>query len=179
MHVNRAYTYFNHNEVVLRFHGSASAPFSTFVLIFMSALRNFIFFSATYCNQSWSCVSKYVQRLRKKRKYFNKSQLCRNQGGGARGATGPPPQYLADKLTLFQPGRADYPHLLLLAPPMFFTFRHHWKIIKIKEKTNNKNLRSETLKTCVQNHKQAIVQEALLNNAYLCSSFIWISKPDA
>ena len=36
------------------------------------------------------------------------------------------PQYLADQLTLFQPGRADYPHLLLLAPPMFFTFRHHW-----------------------------------------------------
>ena len=36
------------------------------------------------------------------------------------------PQYLADQLTLFQTGRTDYPHLLLLAPPMFFTFRHHW-----------------------------------------------------
>ena len=35
---------------------------------------------------------------------------------GARGATGPPPQYLADQLTLFEPGRADYPHLLLLPP---------------------------------------------------------------
>ena len=34
-------------------------------------------------------------------------------------------QVLADQLTLFQPGRADYPHLLLLAPPKFFTFRHH------------------------------------------------------
>ena len=45
-------------------------------------------------------------------------------GGGGMGATGPP--YLADQLlTLFQPGRADYPYLLLLAPPMFFTFRHH------------------------------------------------------
>ena len=29
------------------------------------------------------------------------------------------PQYFADQLTLFEPGRADYPHLLLLAPPMF------------------------------------------------------------
>ena len=29
------------------------------------------------------------------------------------------PQCLADQLTLFQPGRADYPHLLLLAPPFF------------------------------------------------------------
>ena len=29
------------------------------------------------------------------------------------------PQYLADQLTLFQPGRADYPHLLLLAPQCF------------------------------------------------------------
>ena len=36
------------------------------------------------------------------------------------GPGGPwPPQYLADQLTLFQPGRADYPHLLQLAPPMF------------------------------------------------------------
>ena len=30
-----------------------------------------------------------------------------------------PPQYFADQLTLFEPGRADYPHLLLLAPTMF------------------------------------------------------------
>ena len=35
------------------------------------------------------------------------------------------PQYLADRSTLFQLGRADYPHLLLLVPPMFFPFRHH------------------------------------------------------
>ena len=34
--------------------------------------------------------------------------------------------FLAGQLTLFQPGRADYPHLLLLAPPMFFTFQHSW-----------------------------------------------------
>ena len=38
---------------------------------------------------------------------------------GARRATAPP-QYLADQLTLFEPGRADYTHLLLLlAPPNF------------------------------------------------------------
>ena len=36
------------------------------------------------------------------------------------GGPGGPPQYLADQLTLFQPGRADYPHLLLLAPPMSY-----------------------------------------------------------
>ena len=28
-------------------------------------------------------------------------------------------------LTLFEPARADYPHLLLLAPPKFFTFQQH------------------------------------------------------
>ena len=39
------------------------------------------------------------------------------------------PQYLSDQLTLFEPGRADYPHLSLLAPPIFFTFRHHWMYI--------------------------------------------------
>ena len=44
--------------------------------------------------------------------------------GGPGGPLASPPQYLADHLTLFQPG-ADYPHLLVLAPPMFFTFRHH------------------------------------------------------
>ena len=48
---------------------------------------------------------------------------CRNRGG--QGGHWPP-QYFADQLTLFEPGRADFPHLLLLAPPMFFTFRHHW-----------------------------------------------------
>ena len=46
------------------------------------------------------------------------------------GATAPPP-YFADQLTLFELGRADYPHLLLLAPPMFFTFRHHWHTYQI------------------------------------------------
>ena len=35
------------------------------------------------------------------------------------------PQYFADLLTLFKPGRVDYPQPLLLAPPNFFTFRHH------------------------------------------------------
>ena len=40
---------------------------------------------------------------------------------GTRGGGGSGP----DQLTLFQPGRADYPHLLLLAPPIIFTFRHH------------------------------------------------------
>ena len=56
--------------------------------------------------------------------YIHCTQFSDAGTGGARGATGA--QYLADQLTLFQPGRADYPHLLLLAPPMFFTFRHHW-----------------------------------------------------
>ena len=55
-------------------------------------------------------------------RYDDAQQWCRNRGG--QGGHWPP-QYLADQLTLFQPGRADYPHLLLLAPPMFFTFRHH------------------------------------------------------
>ena len=45
-------------------------------------------------------------------------------GGGGQGGHWPP-QYLADQLTLFEPGGADYPYLLLLAPSMFFTFRHH------------------------------------------------------
>ena len=37
----------------------------------------------------------------------------------------PSPQYLADKLTLFQRGRLDYPKLLLLAAQIFFTFLHY------------------------------------------------------
>ena len=39
------------------------------------------------------------------------------------------PQYLAGQLTLFELGRAEYPHLLLLALPMFFTFRHHCRVV--------------------------------------------------
>ena len=51
------------------------------------------------------------------RLWYDVIQWCRKRGGqGARGA---------NKLTLCHSGRADYPHLLLLAPPMFFTFRHH------------------------------------------------------
>ena len=45
------------------------------------------------------------------------------------------PQYLADQLTLFHLGRADYPHLLLLALPIFFTFRHHWACAGPPERT--------------------------------------------
>ena len=56
------------------------------------------------------------------------AQWCRNRGG--QGGHCPPPPYLADQLTLFQPGRADNPHLLLLAPPMFFTFRHHYSRVR-------------------------------------------------
>ena len=41
------------------------------------------------------------------------------------------PQYLVVQLTLFQPGRTDYPHLLLLAPPMFFPFLHHCTVLEI------------------------------------------------
>ena len=41
--------------------------------------------------------------------------------GGPGGPLPPPPQYLADQLTLFEPRRADYPHLVLLwAPQKFF-----------------------------------------------------------
>ena len=38
-------------------------------------------------------------------------------GGGQGGHW--PPQYFADQLTLFELGRADYPHLLLMAPQCF------------------------------------------------------------
>ena len=39
---------------------------------------------------------------------------------GGPGGPLPPPQYLADQLTLFQPWGADSVHPLLEAPPMFF-----------------------------------------------------------
>ena len=40
---------------------------------------------------------------------------CRKRRGWGPGPPPPTPQYLADQLTLFQPGRADSAHLLLLA----------------------------------------------------------------
>ena len=39
------------------------------------------------------------------------------QAGGRRGHV--PPHFLADQLTLSQPGRAHYPHPVLCAPPDF------------------------------------------------------------
>ena len=56
--------------------------------------------------------------------------ICRSGAGtGGRAGPGGPlahPQYFVDQLTLFELGRTDYPHLSLLAPPMFFTFLQHW-----------------------------------------------------
>ena len=45
----------------------------------------------------------------------DKTKAVMPELGGEQG----PPQYLVDQLTLFKPGRADYPHLLLLAPQCF------------------------------------------------------------
>ena len=44
-------------------------------------------------------------------------------GGGAGGATGYP--IFGSSVNPNSTGRADYPNLLLLAPSIFFTFRHH------------------------------------------------------
>ena len=45
---------------------------------------------------------------------------------GSGGPGGPlAPKYFANQLTLFEPEKVDYPHLLLLAPPMIYTFRQH------------------------------------------------------
>ena len=35
-------------------------------------------------------------------------------------------------LTLFQPWGADSAHPLLVAPPMFYTFQHHWTTTYVK-----------------------------------------------
>ena len=58
-------------------------------------------------------------------------QWCRNWGG--QGGHWPP-QYLADQLTLFQPGVGRLCPPLPLAPPKFFTFRHHCTIPNSYEK---------------------------------------------
>ena len=62
------------------------------------------------------------------------TQWCRNRGG--QGGHWPP-QYLADQLTLFRPWGADSAHPLLVAPPIFFTFRHHWYSQLLNSKTKS------------------------------------------
>jgi hypothetical protein len=49
------------------------------------------------------------------------------KGSGGGGALAP--QYLADKLTLFQPVEADSAQPLQLTPQNFFTFRHHCSVV--------------------------------------------------
>ena len=46
-------------------------------------------------------------------------QWCRNRG--ARSAPGPPPQYLADQLTLFQPGEGRLSPLITTGIPQIFS----------------------------------------------------------
>ena len=50
------------------------------------------------------------------------SFTCSDAGtGGAGGPLVPPPQYFADQLTLFEPGRTDFPHLhITTGPPNVF-----------------------------------------------------------
>ena len=53
--------------------------------------------------------------------YGSPRYICTSVMPEPGGPGGPwPHQYLADQLTLFEPGRADYPPLLLLAPPNVF-----------------------------------------------------------
>ena len=73
------------------------------------------------CDVNWCQYCTKCEQLTKEVIWKVILQWYRNRGG-QRGHW--PPQYLSDQLTLFQPRRAGYPHLLLLAPN-FFIFRHH------------------------------------------------------
>ena len=55
--------------------------------------------------------------------------LSRDAGTGGAGGGTLAPKYLADQLTLFQPGEADSAQPLQLAPQNFFTFRHHCSVV--------------------------------------------------
>ena len=48
-----------------------------------------------------------------------------SQAGGPRGHV--PPHFLADQLTLSQPGGAHYPHPVVRATPDFQTLRRPWR----------------------------------------------------
>ena len=54
---------------------------------------------------------------------------ARRQGGGLGGLQ--PPQFLADQLTLSQPGGTHYPHPVLPAPPDFQTLRRPCVVLTI------------------------------------------------
>ena len=75
---------------------------------FFPTLSISIFDSLHHCNQI------KIRALFGKMWSLFRTQWCRNRGG--KGDIWPS-QYLADQLTLFQPGRADDPHLSLLSPP--------------------------------------------------------------
>ena len=49
-----------------------------------------------------------------------------SQAGGPGGHV-PPPHFLADQLTLSQPGGAHYPHPVVRATPDFQTLRRPWR----------------------------------------------------
>ena len=51
-----------------------------------------------------------IKKDKNHQSWWNYSNTVVPEPGGAKGATAPP-QYLSDQLNLFEPGRADYPHL--------------------------------------------------------------------
>ena len=55
-----------------------------------------------------------------------------------------PYKYLADKLTLFQPGEGKLSPPITTGIPIFFTFRHHWMLDKIHILLTGSETNSET-----------------------------------
>ena len=75
-------------------------------------------------------------------KNFHVVQAQARRQGGLGGLQ--PPQFLADQLTLSQPGGAHYPHLVLRAPPGFQTLRRPCKVlINIQSSTKNFDIRRQ------------------------------------
>ena len=76
------------------------------------------------------------------------------QGGGLR----PPPQFLADQLTLSRPRGAHYPHPVLLAPPDFQTLRHACSVHESQERVCQSTV--DTLTPCEQVHLKNIFEKS-------------------
>ena len=90
----------------------------------------------------------------KKWNFFITLQWCRNRGGQGGHWL---PQYLADQLTLFQPLGSGSVHPLLVAPQMFFTFRHQCRSVDLETKLLSRNFSQKTNKSwSVGKEKQSL-----------------------
>ena len=91
---------------------------------FLSEAVDLVEASLCYFFENWLMKLKFFYLRNTTQILSKQNRTCRNRIQGSQGGHWPP-KYLADQLTLFQPGEGRLSHLLLLPPPKKKNHLHH------------------------------------------------------